>query len=80
MLKFRAHHKHRENRDCVQPTPGKIYSEQINKVNGVKLKVVIKFTYFGSTLSSSANIYGEVNTGISKASRTLTLTGEDYKH
>ena len=39
-----------------QPAPGKPYNEPVITVNGQKLKVVDKFTYLGSTLSTIDHI------------------------
>lgn len=54
-----------------QPAPGKAYTEPSIFVNNVKLKVVDKFTYLGSTISKNVTIDDEVNARISKASCTF---------
>ena len=51
-----------------QPAPGLPYIEPSITVKGNKLKVVSKFTYLGSTLSTAVNIDDEVNSRIAKAS------------
>jgi len=50
-----------------QPAPGKPYAEPNIHVNGQRLSAVDKFTYLGSTLSSSLVIEDEVNARIAKA-------------
>jgi len=51
-----------------QPTPEIPYQEPNITVKGQRLQAVKNFTYLGSTLSRSANIYAEVNNRIAKAS------------
>ena len=51
-----------------QSAPGKPYTEPTITVNGQKLKVVDKFTYLGSTLSSAMHTDDEVTARIVKAS------------
>ena len=51
-----------------QPAPGKPYVEPNIHVNGQRLNAVDKFTYLGSTLSSSVVIDDEINARIAKAS------------
>ena len=51
-----------------QPAPGKPYSEPTITVNGQKLEVVDKFSYFGSTLSRAVHIDYEVTAKTAKVS------------
>ena len=51
-----------------QPAPGKPYKEPTITVKGLRLQVVDKFTYLGSTLSRVVHIDDEVNARIAKAS------------
>ena len=51
-----------------QPAPGKPYKEPANTMKGIRLQVVDKFTYLGSTLSRAVHIDDEVNARIAKAS------------
>ena len=51
-----------------QPAPGKPYKEPTITVKGLRLQVVDKFTYLGSTLSRVVHIKDEVNARIAKAS------------
>ena len=50
------------------PAPEKPYSEPTITVNGQKLQVVDKVTYFGSTLSRAVHIDNEVTARTAKAS------------
>ncbi|GFS09126.1 hypothetical protein ElyMa_006612800 [Elysia marginata] len=54
-----------------QPAPGKPYTEPTVTVNGVKLAVVDRFTYLGSTLSRNVHIDDETDGRIAKASATF---------
>ena len=49
------------------PAPGKPYNEPTITVKGQKLKVVEKFTYPGSTLSSAVHTDDEVTARIAKS-------------
>ena len=51
-----------------QPTPGIPYQEPNITVKGQRLQAMENFTYFGSTLSRSANIDAKVTNRIAKAS------------
>ena len=57
-----------KNEVVYQPAPGKPYKEPTITVKGLRLQVVDKFTYLGSTLSRVVHIDDEVNARIAKAS------------
>jgi len=63
-----------------QPASGKTYSDSTILVNGEKLKVVNRFTYFGSTLYQDVTIDDEVNARISKARRTFGILFTNIWH
>ena len=48
--------------------PGMSYSEPIIKVNGQRLQIVDKFTYYGITLSRAVNIDDKITAKIDEAS------------
>ena len=50
------------------PVHGKPYNEPTITLNGLKLKVVDKFIYLGSTLTRAVHIDDEVTARIAKAS------------
>lgn len=54
-----------------QPAPCKTYTKPIIKANGVKLNIVNRFTYMGSTLSQNVNIDDGMITRISYTSSTF---------